>query len=81
MTEEFGDLVEAPAGIGEVAPEGVSQLVRCHCGRQSGSSRGGPQQLVDRVRPQRCPERLARNRFTTKKSLSAAPGWSSRSRA
>ncbi len=58
MAEKLRDLVEAPTGIGEVAPEGVSQLVRCNRGGQPGTPRGGPQQFVDRIRTKRCSERL-----------------------
>lgn len=34
MTEQLGDLVEAGAGTGQVAPEGVAQLVRNQCAEQ-----------------------------------------------
>ena len=59
MSEQVGDHVDAAAGIGDVAGEGVPQLVRTDRGVQPGPARGRGEQLADRVRAHRRADRAA----------------------
>jgi hypothetical protein len=59
MTHQLGDLVQPAAGISDIAPECVPQLVRPDRPVQPSPTRAGRHQLVDRVRAHRRAERLA----------------------
>jgi len=64
VAEKLGDLIQAPTGIGQVAPESVPQLVRRHRFGEAGAFGRRPQQLVDRIGA----PNGSRNRFTNRKS-------------
>ncbi len=59
VPEQFGDLIEAAAGVGDVAAERVPQLVRANRPGQPGPPRRHSHQRVDRVRSHRRPDRCA----------------------
>jgi len=59
MPHQIGDLISRTAGIGDIAPERMPQLVRGNCPGQSRPVRGGGDQHVDHGRSHRRPDRLA----------------------
>ena len=66
MPEQIGDHVQRSSGVRDVTPVRVTQLVRRY--RQPGSTRAGPQQLVQGVGANRSAER-AMEQIPSRKSL------------
>ena len=78
MSEQVSDHIDASAGIGDVAPAGVPQLMRADRGVQGRAAGRCCQQLPDRVRPHRRAD-LAAEQVDDQEIAAAARGTRIRS--